>query len=134
MKVQTVGAILVDPDGEDINQFKHQTRSKERHGKSPTKFLSTINSPCRVCPKKVTDENSHDKCEGWVHFKCSKLTKHEFDFLCNSPVTRLKYFCPTCETSSPSVTGSDPVRIQKARLDALDKKIETVEMQNKAIL
>lgn len=136
MKVQKGGVILVAPDGEDINQFKHQTRSKERNGKSPTKFLSTINSPCRVCPKKVTDENSLtcDKCEGWVHFKCSKLTKHEFDFLCNSPKTRLKHFCPTCETSSPSVTGSDPVLVQEARLDALDKKFDTVEMQNKAIL
>lgn len=137
MKIQKGGIILVAPDGEDANNFLHQTRSRDRgSGKSPTKFLGHVNSPCRICPKRVTDENSLtcDKCEGWVHFKCSSLTKHEFDFLSNSPKTKLRYFCVTCETSSPAVTGSDPVLIQEARLDAMDKKFEAVESQNKAIL
>lgn len=136
MKLQKGGIILVAPDGEDANSF-HQTRSRDRgNGKSPTKFLGHVNSPCRICPKKVTDENSLtcDKCKGWVHFKCSTLTKHEWEFLCNSPKTKLKYFCTTCETSSPAVTGSDPILIQEARLDAMDKKFEAVEAQNKAIL
>lgn len=136
MKIQKGGIILVAPDGEDLNQFKHQTRSRDKKSKSPTKFLSHVDSPCRVCPKKVTDENSItcDKCQGWVHLKCSNLTKHEFEFLCNSPQTKLKYFCSSCENKSPADAGSDPVLIQEARLDALDKKFDAVELQNKAIL
>lgn len=138
MKIQKGGIILVADDGDEASKF-HATRSRSRESgkKSPTKFLGHINSPCRVCNKKVTVENglTCDKCDSWIHYKsCSSLTKHEYDFLCNTPKTRLKYFCPKCQSTSSETTGKDPVLIQEARMDALTQMCEAVQAQNNTIL
>ena len=135
-KILKGGVLLTAFDGDELNQ--HTTRSRNSKGgpKSPAKFLGHINSKCRTCTKTIDQENSLtcDKCEGWVHFKCSKLTKHEYEFLCTTTKTKLKYFCQACEASASDDTGKGAIQIQDAKIDDLSKRFESVELQNKAIM
>ena len=141
--VQRNGVILGIPEPSNHQhgtRFKSMSSTEDGSGKkSPVKSLnyglnhdSTI---CKQCPKLVGKENAArcTKCKGWLHQKCTGLTKHEFEFLCNTPTTKLLYICSLCQSGSPAQTNEQVNPIYEDRLDKIEKMCQQFGEQSKEI-
>ena len=61
---------------------------------------------CKICTKEVSNVGevmalTCDRCRGWMHFDCSGLSRYEYDFFKNNPVseelTQVKWACKICK-------------------------------------
>ena len=87
-------------------------------------------SPCKLCDHLVDDGKAIrcDNCSTWLHFKCSELTKAQYEWLVKpSCPSSIKWFCPVCETEP----GKDP---EDNKFDTLSALILTITKQNTEIL
>ena len=113
--VQKNGVIL---GIQEASNHQHSTRSRsidaegDKEKKSPSKpltfGLNQNTTICRVCPKLIGKDNAVrcTKCKGWLHQKtCTGFTKHEYEFLCNTPTTKLLFFCVKYQTSPSPKSG-----------------------------
>ena len=144
--VQRNGVILGIPEP---SNHQHGTRSmsstedgsgKKSPVKSLTYGLNHNSTICKQCPKLVGKENAArcTKCKGWLHQKCTGLTKHEFEFLCNTPTTKLLLICSLCQSDSPAQTQEQVnpiyedilVKIEQMCHQFGEKSKEIVELLN----
>ena len=90
-------------------------------------------SPCKICNILVDDGKAIgcNKCDAWVHWKCSELTEPQFNFL-NKPncPDSIKWICPVCEADKDST----PASVRDAKLDTLSALVLTVTQQNQQII
>ena len=91
------------------------------------------NVPCRVCDRNVGrgDNLQCDRCASWLHLKCSKLTREEFDFLYAHPETSIAWYCNPCkaELLSGPDGQDDRVAQQGAKIDTLTEVVKTMQAQ-----
>ena len=126
-------------DGEHIDEvWSMKGRKGSKTVGSPLKFLSDEDDalPCKVCPKNVDNQGVKcDRCLGWVHVRCSKLTKEEYDSLSRIANDAVRFFCPPClEQMNDGKDLSDRQAIQEAKIDTLMKTVENLQQQNAQIL
>ena len=137
---RTGGVAHQSHDGEhikDVWSVKGKKGSKNV-GSSPLKFLSDEEDtvPCKVCPKTVDNQGVKcDRCLGWVHVKCSNMSKDEYDSLSRIANDAVRFFCPPCLTQmNQGKDMTDRQAIQEAKIDTLMKTVEVLQQQNMQIL
>ena len=125
-------------DGDHVEEIWSVKAKKGASQASPLKFLDADDStlPCKVCPKPVDNQGVQcDRCMGWVHVKCSSLSKEEYDSLSRIANDSVHYFCPPCTKQMKDGTDKDSrAAIQEAKIDTLMKIVETLQQQNLQIL
>ena len=60
----------------------------------------SLSSKCLKCQKFVYPQQNSiccDKCNKWLHLKCSILTKSEFELFCDPKNSNLCFFCHYCQ-------------------------------------
>ena len=140
--VQKNGTIIGNPEASDAHP--HGTRSRSstsdagKGGKSPVKLSNLTKTTCKCCSKLIGTDNAArcSLCTEWVHSnKCSSLTKHEFDFLCNTPTTTLQFPCPKCKLEPPSTAKVVPTNPDyEARFDKIEQICDQFSQKHKEIL
>ena len=141
--------VLNIPNGNGTSEKLMTTRSSSNDRKSKSKddniqankfqFLSNDaegKHPCKGCDDLVTetcDAVQCDRCTAWIHFKCTNLTKYQYDFLAINPKSNIKWFCESCtkEVGEDPNKPDDRLAIQGAKIDTLLKVINS--MQNHMI-
>jgi hypothetical protein len=115
---------------------KKQRKTKSAEVGSSIKYLdSDPPSPCAVCKKMVDEEGINcNRCSAWSHSHCSELPPTVFDFLVNTHVEAIKWFCPTCEKDSGRKDPNDKLAEQLAKLETLTAVVLTLQQQNVSIL
>ena len=88
---------------------------------------------CKICTKEVSNVGevmalTCDRCRGWMHFDCSGLSRYEYDFFKNNPVseelTQVKWACKICkDEQKPEQNPFDLVA-------KLATKVEKLTIQN----
>ena len=88
---------------------------------------------CKVCDKEVSNIGevmglTCDRCTSWLHFECSGLSRYEYDFFNNNPIseelTQVKWACKICK---------DEQKIENNPFDLVAKlatKVEKLTLQN----
>ena len=140
--VQKNGTIIGNPEASDAHP--HSTRSRSitsdagKGSKSPVKSTNLAKTTCKGCTKLIGTDNAVrcSSCTEWVHAnKCSSLTKHEFDFLCNTPTTTLLFPCPKCKLEPPSTAKVVPTNPDyEARFDKIEQICDQFGQKHKEIL
>lgn len=139
--VQKNGVIL---GNQEASNHKHGTRSRsiDAEGfetKSPRKpltfGLNQNTTICRACPKLIGKENAVrcTQCKGWLHHKCTGLSKHEYEFLCNTPTTKLLFSCVKCFSDPTSPAPNQEQLNNEARFDKIEKMCQSFGEQSKEI-
>ena len=88
---------------------------------------------CKVCDKEVSNIGevmglTCDRCTSWLHFECSGLSRYEYDFFNNNPIseelTQVKWACKICK---------DEQKLENNPFDLVAKlatKVEKLTLQN----
>ena len=121
-----------------VGDSAHDVR-KDSLSSSPTsKSLDSDDGErhkCTVCSNVIGKKIDcircdNEKCLGWVHFhKCSKMTRPEYDFFLNTPRTRAKWFCISCEENRNANT--EELKQQDKKIDHLTEVVNTMKQQLK---
>ena len=89
--------------------------------------------PCRGCDKVIGrgDVLQCDRCNSWLHLRCAKLTKEEFEFLTTHPQTAVMWNCDLCKTEIVWGPGGQDDRAarQGAKIDTLTEVVKTMQTQ-----
>lgn len=118
---------------------KNNDNSSKKGPKSPIKLLDPdigSGSPCKTCKKQVGDGPRAeaiqcDRCVAWLHLRCTKLNKEEYEFLTTHPKTTINWFCDVCRKELLTGEGGQDDRIaqQGAKIDTLMHVIQTMQSQ-----
>ena len=135
-RTMTNGVISKTDDGEFL---KKRGRGKKKPAPktktSPIKFLADTDIKCRICSNTVDDQGDGidcDRCNGWVHLTCSKVTQKEYKWLSDNPTDAFKHFCKLCEEELKG-TKDNATAQQNAKIEHLTEIVKTVTDQNKII-
>lgn len=126
----------------DVNSSKGGARSKKAgsvSSASPFNFLITDEeqSPCKICTKYVGKEKaiSCDRCNAWVHMKCSELDPSDYGLLAKIQAASVKWHCPVCIKETQKLPDPDDRQAQNAaKLDTLTQILFALQQQNQLIL
>ena len=79
---------------------------------------------CIFCDIAIEDGNCIEcfDCKKWAHFKCSKLTKRQFDFLVENSGDSIQWHCQSCYEGEVDRKTETEVKI-----DYLIKQMETMQ-------
>lgn len=136
------GVLSHSVDGE-ASRKSSRDRTEKKRPKSPLKFLTdstdSIDGICRQCTKGIEDAKDSsiycDRCKGCIHFKCTDMTKKEYDHVNKTVNSKLIYHCPVCVKEINDGNGEDDrFAQQNARLDNLTEFCQLIMAQNKEIL
>ena len=130
-RTKVAGVVNISADGDVLTVATNVTtppkgrKKKNQTAKSPLKFLDPdTNSPCRLCNKAVDSSPKSeaiecDRCASWVHFNCSKISREDYDFLSNNPLTQVLWFCKRCKDELKECENGQIDRIaqQGAKID-----------------
>ena len=147
-RTKVAGVVNISADGEtlavstsanDVTPPKKSQRGRKaiKSPKSPLKFLDPdTNTPCKICTKVVDSSPKSeaiecDYCKTWVHFNCSKLTRNEYDFLMNTPLTQVLWYCKKCKTDMKNGGNGQDDRISQngAKIDTFMNIITTMQKE-----
>ena len=100
-------------------------------GNSGSVFADQEVVPCRVCRVEcsATDKAiSCDMCEGWVHFKCSNLSKSEYDFIGKTEgKTGIRWYCHRCEHTMRNENPIEIITKQSIKIDNLTEQVRMLQ-------
>ena len=119
-------------------QGSEKKTSKEAKGKSdlPASPLLLLNdsAPCRNCTMIVCEGKSIqcDRCKSWFHLACSELNNADWENLRKTKSEAIWWNCSFCLKSGAS--PDDKLAAADAKLEAMMKIVETLQMQNQMIL
>ena len=89
--------------------------------------------PCRGCDKIIGrgEVLQCDRCNSWLHFRCAKITREEFDFLTSHPQTSVMWNCDHCKTELVWGPGGQDDRVarQGAKIDTLTEAFKAMQAQ-----
>ena len=118
---------------------KRGSKSTSDAPRSPSKFDFLVDQsepcPCRTCSKDVHGQDGIqcDKCDCWVHYGCSGLSKAEFNFIAKHESDNLKWVCNPCLKTDSLDTGACLAQ-QGNKMDTLFAIVLEVQKQNRIIL
>ena len=94
--------------------------------------------PCRVCDKNVGRGESlqYDRCKSWLHLRCAKMSREDYDFLTMHPKTSVHWHCEPCKSDILSGPDGQDDRVaqQGAKIDTLTEVVKTMQNQMAVML
>lgn len=150
MVVTRAGATKsVSHDGTHISEVGKEKGGKDARPKkstsgststSPLKHLlldEETYSPCKVCTHPVGEEKGIkcDRCNAWVHLKCSDLDSGEYGLLARLHSLSVKWHCPVCTSELQKLPDpNDRLAAHEAKIDTMMGIVLTMQQQNAMII
>lgn len=135
-RTNTKGVLNVEDEEHSCRTRSNSNTSLSNNGKaiSPHKLLSCADEICKICKRIIVDNKPGaksiqcDRCVAWVHFRCSKATLEEYDFLTSHPSTSVQWHCKVCTDEIKEGMGGEDCRIaqQNAKIDSLTAKTDSM--------
>ena len=106
-----------------------KTSQSTRSGSPATRSKSK----CKGCNKNVPSNSESlecDHCSEWWHRDCGNVSKEDFIYLKENPLTSVKWFCKNCKSAVTIKNTSDGHGAQcDSKIDNITKIIQTMQDQ-----